>query len=74
MSKFKVGDRVVVTKAIKSSITLDNYKVGEELIIERVNECTHYTLHSIKNGACAVFEEELEFPFIYNSPLYNALK
>lgn len=69
MSKFKVGDKVVVLKSFGLLISQKKL-VGETTHIVGLN----LPLYKTTNCSTGFMEYELEFADVYNSPLYQALK
>lgn len=73
MSKFKIGDAVVVTKVVNTK----DVPVGTLLTIKRIsteNSIKHGQAYGIENQPIGYYESQLEYSVIYNSPLYQALK
>ena len=73
--KFKVGDRVVVTRCanfMKGSGR--DFSIGTSYVVHSFHEDDDPKFHCYypKSGA-GFFEGELEFEHVYNSPLYQAL-
>lgn len=73
-NRFKKGDKVVLANPDELSVnagldkgfegTVDNIPQGRVVILKEL----------IRGEAIQVYDEELEFSEIYNSPLYQALK
>lgn len=77
--RFKVGDKVIAIKYRGDRLPTPHSQKGYPKInqIVTINEIVTYGrdyiywFNECKNG---MFEEELENPEIYNSPLYKALR
>lgn len=70
--KFKAGDSVVVKSYLPDSITRKFWKIGDSFIIGDDMNGLYQSNEKYKHP-CPVFEDELEFEHVYNSPLYKAL-
>lgn len=79
--RFKVGDRVVVARFYPSDSdferAMDEKFMGKHGTVLRV--AANVTIYEIEldignDETCYMYDVQLEFEAIHNSPLYNALK
>lgn len=70
MSKFKVGDKVVVTKSRDESDSERN-RIGKTFTIISVSPSRYIYMEPF--GIYNLDEEAFEHEEVYNSPLYQAL-
>lgn len=72
--KFKVGDKLVVSGfPIGESISPGQWSIGDEIVVYDVISTYTTVFYRSTEGKSVLFEEELEFEDVYNSPLYKAM-
>lgn len=72
MSKFKVGERVVIARLCEHPISAKLYEVGSVQTVVRIYK-SHSFPYLLEDEKALYNDEELEHEHIYNSPLYKAL-